>query len=228
MIRQRGLTIVEFMIALALSSMITAGLGMFFSTYAKANASTNNLTAFEQTIQGAIDLINRDMRRAGYWASARNDIGAMQPANPFAVIDNPSPNCILYSYDFNRDGALQPGENHGFLLAQGTLSYLDSLTLSTSDSKKICNATLEKGWAPITDATKVFIDSAVFSLKEERVAAPSPDMESLNLPGFKPPAIITRSVDYVIHGNMTADPSIAGTYVGVAHIFNNVLAKDLP
>lgn len=228
MMRQRGITIVEFLIALALASMITAGLGMFFSTFAKANAGTNDLTAFEQTIQGAIDLINRDMRRAGYWALARNDIGAQQSANPFAIIANPSPNCILYSYDFNRDGALQPGENHGFLLAKGTLYYLDSLTIVTSDHKKMCDAALEKGWAPVTDATKVSIDSAVFSLTEERVAAPPPDLESLNLAGGQPPAIITRSVNYVIHGNMTSDPSIAGTYVGVVHIFNNVLAKDLP
>jgi type II secretory pathway component PulJ len=226
--RQRGLTIVEFMIALALSSMITAGLGMFFSTYAKANAGTNNLTAFEQTIQGAIDLINRDMRRAGYWALARNDIGAQQPTNPFAVIANPSPNCILYSYDLNQDGALQPGENHGFLLAKGALYYLDSLTTATSDYKKICDVDLERGWAPITDSTKLFIDSVVFSLTEERVAAPPLDMESLNLAGLKAPVIIMRSVNYVIHGNMISDPSIAGTYVGVVHMFNNVLAKDLP
>ena len=228
MIRQHGLTIVEFMIALVLSSMITAGLAMFFSTYAKANAGTNNLTAFEQTIQGAIDLVNRDMRRAGYWALAGNDIGAKQPTNPFAIIANPSPNCILYSYDFNRDGVLQPGENHGFLLSKGTLYYLDSLTKPTAEPEKTCDIVLEKGWTPITDSTKVFIDSTVFSLTEERVVTPTLDLESLNLAGVKPPAVITRSINYVIHGNMIGDTSIAGAYVGVVHVFNNVLAQDLP
>lgn len=115
--RQRGVTLVELMIAglialIALSAVLTV-----YSASARHSAQLLQLAHLHQQLHALTHLISRDLRRAGYW---HFDPGIRAPSdNPFQNAgnqlhiqadsgENPD-SCILFSYDLDQDGLVGVG-----------------------------------------------------------------------------------------------------------------------
>jgi type II secretory pathway component PulJ len=115
--KQRGITLVELMIAgvialIALSAVLTV-----YSASARHSAQLLQHAHLHQQLHALTHLISRDLKRAGYW---HFDPGFRAPSdNPFQNAMNQlriqahsgeSPDsCILFSYDLDQDGLVGVG-----------------------------------------------------------------------------------------------------------------------
>lgn len=78
--RQRGLSLVEMMISLTVGLVILSGAIGLYASMVKSQSDNLAMTRLNQEMRAAMDLVVRDVRRAGYWAWA----GAA--ANPNATV----------------------------------------------------------------------------------------------------------------------------------------------
>ena len=84
--RQRGLSLVELMIGVALGLFITAGAATLFISNLMNSRRMLVEARMEQDLRAAADLIARDLRRAGYWSGATQSTFATASGT---TIENP-------------------------------------------------------------------------------------------------------------------------------------------
>ena len=74
---QRGLTLIEILIALVIGSVLIAGAGKIFISSKRSLEAQLNLQQIQENARYALDLICRDLRRAGYFGGL-NSITAIK------------------------------------------------------------------------------------------------------------------------------------------------------
>ena len=86
--RQRGLSIVELLVGVAVGLIVVAAATMMVSTQLADNRRLLLETQLQQDLRATADLVSRDLRRAGFWwnAQRRTVAGAAAAAGP---LDNP-------------------------------------------------------------------------------------------------------------------------------------------
>jgi prepilin peptidase dependent protein B len=119
--RQRGLSIVEFMVGIAIGLFVVGGAIKVFVDLFNNNRRQLVEVRLNQDLRAAADIIARDLRRSGYWENAATVLDATPATNPFAAATIGA-NQITYSYDRNRDGVLTAAtEPAGFQLNNGAI-----------------------------------------------------------------------------------------------------------
>ena len=102
---QRGLSIVEMLVGIAVGLFIVAGTTKLFVDYLGSNRNLLLETRVNQDLRAAADLVVRDLRRASYWRNSTTGISTnptIPPvANPYAAVAYAS-GALTYSYD--KDG----------------------------------------------------------------------------------------------------------------------------
>ena len=80
---QRGLSIIELMVGLTLGMVVVIGGISLFVSNATTSRQLNLETRVNQDLRAAVDLIARDLRRAGYWGeSLRGTVATSAPTRP--------------------------------------------------------------------------------------------------------------------------------------------------
>ncbi len=183
--RQRGLTLIELMVGIAVGLLVLIIVANIYMANLKAtrdNIMANNL---DSTMRSVMALMADEIRRAGYWAGISTAEGVnlqdlknnpfMQTTNPHLNLllgedsDMPANSCITFSYDGNQDGkasdatADERREHLGFKFASdagvGVIRFRDSSSLSDTGS---CTTGL---WGEaITDKDIISIDALTFFL----------------------------------------------------------------
>jgi prepilin-type N-terminal cleavage/methylation domain-containing protein len=116
--RQRGVTLVELMIAGAISLVALSAALTVYSATARHSTLQLRSAHLHQQVLGILYLVSRDLRRAGYW---HFDPARRSPVdNPFqndtnrvrsgALAGEAADSCILLSYDLDRDGLVGVGQ----------------------------------------------------------------------------------------------------------------------
>ncbi len=119
--RPRGFSLVELMVASAISLIALAAAVSAYGTSARHAGLQLQSTHLHQQLQTLLFLIGRDLRRAGYW---RFDATRASPAdNPFqqggnrlrvAALAGEAPaSCLLLAYDLDGDGHVGVGACDG-------------------------------------------------------------------------------------------------------------------
>jgi prepilin peptidase dependent protein B len=120
--RQRGLSIVELLVGVALGLFLVAGATTLFVTNLGNSRQLLLEARINQDLRATTDLITRDLRRAGYWgaslagttATVVGGISTTTP-NPYRTI---TPGAEIVEYAFSRDtvedNTLANNENFGF------------------------------------------------------------------------------------------------------------------
>lgn len=105
---QRGLSLVELMVGITVGMFIVAAASMLATNQLNDNRRLMLETQVQQEIRAAMDLIVRDLRRAGYWGNAAN--GVWRPtntnvaANPYRALDSADTGATLrYQYQITVD-----------------------------------------------------------------------------------------------------------------------------
>jgi prepilin peptidase dependent protein B len=102
---QRGLSIIELMVGVAIGMFIIGGAIKLFVDMFGNNRRLLLEARVNQDLRAAADIIARDIRRAGYWSAA---VGAQPASNPHgpATIASSS---IAYTYDRGASAASAAG-----------------------------------------------------------------------------------------------------------------------
>lgn len=164
---QGGHTLLELLIALAISFILLVWMADMMTRILADHATTLKRNLLNQEMQSALAMLDRELRRAGFWWAATAGAKSGQ-VNPFTVspyrintgnkTGESGSSCITYSYDLNSNGTLEqsvPDERFGFRLNQGVLE------MRTGGSGSLdCNAGT---WTGLTSAALV-MDSLAFTL----------------------------------------------------------------
>lgn len=157
--QQKGMTLIELMIGLLVGAIISAGAISAFNNSLKSSTDNMNLTRLNQDLRTMMDIMVRDIRRAGFVTSdpALNDddgdtINDFLMNNPFAAVAVEDGNtCFVYMYNRNYDSEdhttdplVDDTERLGFKLV-GT-----ELKMRNSSSTLPCSAG-GSGWQSLTD-----------------------------------------------------------------------------
>lgn len=115
---QRGLSLVELMVGIAIALFIMGAAGALFVAQLRESRALLLEVRLDQELGNAADLIARQLRRAGYWGHA----GA--GANPYATVPDAAPADTLtlrYSLDATENDRVDANEQLGFRLRAGVL-----------------------------------------------------------------------------------------------------------
>jgi prepilin peptidase dependent protein B len=206
MLKQRGVTLVELMIALAIAVVIIAAVMAVFITTVRHSRESLEQGRLNTELHRTIRIIARDIGRAGYWASATSS-----QTNPFTqsstdLTVNGAGNCILLSYDNNGDGSLPAvnsgtdDERYGFRLISGAIQYRPvSATFS-------CTASAAS-WTNMTDPSLVTITAFSVTIN----TSSEPPME-------------IRNVTISITGQLVSNTSITKTISQTVKVQNDKYA----
>jgi prepilin peptidase dependent protein B len=128
---QRGLSMVELMVGVAIGLFVVAGATVAVSNQLSDNRRLMLETQIQQDVRAAADLIARDIRRAGYWGSAEAGIwnaGAVAVAsNPYTPLDDvvsgTPASAVRFTYSRGaEDNAINDAsERSGFKLNNGVI-----------------------------------------------------------------------------------------------------------
>lgn len=135
--RQRGLSIVELMVGLALGLFVVAGATVVTSTQLGDNRRLLLETQLQQDLRSSADIIARELRRAGYWSTSEDGVWtptANASPNSFSTVTTTGATQVDFKY---RRGPGQEGP-YGFKLDSGAGTLKTLLAAS--------------GWQDLTDA----------------------------------------------------------------------------
>jgi len=199
---QFGFSIAELLVALVINLILLSALIGVFSTNTSHYTKVTKSDMLNQQLETALQLMENDIRRAGYWGNASNDIGSGQNTNPFmsAATDvTVVGNCILFAYDYDNNGSLpsvsssSDDERYGYRLNSNTIQT------RPPGAPFDCSAS-SNSWENVTDPNIVKITTLTFNLVTKTVPA-----------GQASNTIVTRSVDIQITGQLVTDATVTKT-----------------
>lgn len=142
--RQRGLSIVELLVGVAVGLFIVGGAVKLFVDYLSDSRRVLLETRVNQDLRAAADLLVRDLRRAGYWQEATAGIASAPASNPFRTIALSNADLTVGDLTFSYDKAASASEASGFRVRSGALQLLNG----------------DGGWQAVTDVNSLLIDTA--------------------------------------------------------------------
>lgn len=179
--RTAGISTVEMMISISVGIIVIFTGVSVFSKHARMSKQTIGTMRLHHELETIASMIANDIRRSGYWAATTNDIGNDQNTNPFMRTDTilrlPETDCILMSYDSNKDGLLAAintfpdDERYGYRLAN------NAIQARVSDAAYSCNAPFDS-WETLVNTDIIEITELSFSLSEHTVAIKDEEEEN--------------------------------------------------
>jgi prepilin peptidase dependent protein B len=188
---QRGLSLVELLVGLALGLLLTAaGVTLLSSQWREHRAATVELRLMQE-LRSSADLIGRDLRRAGHWGAA----GAS--ANPYAAFAPASAASDAASFAYSRDTVenhvLDSHEQFGLRLRNGAIE----LQLGAGN------------WQAMTDASTLTVTR--FSLTPHQQEMPLLSQCAKACPAGSScpaPTLQLRSLTLELTARAVADPQV--------------------
>ena len=145
---QRGLSIIELMVGVAVGLFVVGGAAKLFVDNLSNNRRMLVETRINQDLRAATDLIARDLRRAGYWRNAHLQL-TLGTANLYSPVAYVSSTEATYSYAKHANNT--PGTDERF----GIKRDVDSTT-----GRGVLVLQVASGnWQQITDPLTVDIPS---------------------------------------------------------------------
>lgn len=122
--RQRGISLVELMVGLAISLILVAAAVTVYARAIQGSATSGNLVQLNQAMRSIMNVIEFDIRRAGYSASAaagttNNTFSTRSAQGTDIYLSSTNPptsvnDCIFYSFDRDSDGIFSPNKREIF------------------------------------------------------------------------------------------------------------------
>lgn len=223
-----GFSLTELLISLAVGFIVTGGVIAIFAANVQSNSDTLRTTLLDQQLRAAMDVMVRDIRRAGYSVTAAAVGGAAVAVNPFTVgannvtvfnTVNPG-SCILYTYDIGNPAApLQngvvntgaggfPNERFGFRRTVNGAGR-GVVSMRTGGANFNCNGG-PFAWPLLTDPAVVHITNLSFVLDTTTVPTGS----------ITPPRFL-RSVTISLTGELVQDPATNRMIIETVRVQND-------
>ncbi len=203
--RQRGLSIVELMVGVAVGLFVVAAASMLVATQLSDNRRLTLETQVQQDLRATADIITRELRRSGHWAKARDGVAQPANTNPYDAVTMadgsafadgvPSPGGVLMSYARSGDetaenNVVDSAESLGFQLSNGVVRT------------RLGNG----GWQDLTDGATLNVTAFTLTMSIQPIklecVKPCPG------PGDCRPELQVRDITIDITGQAAHDSSV--------------------
>jgi len=216
---QRGLSLVELMVGIAVGLFVVAGATLLVSNQLGDNRRLLLETQIQQDLRAAADIIVRDLRRSGYWGAAESGIwhaGAVAVStNPYTAI-TPTVSGAAASavtFDYSRgveNGTVEAIEQSGFRLTNGVIQMR-----------------VGGNWQPLTDDRTLRITGFQVTLNTQSLGLscflPCP-VGAANCP----PTQALREVSVLISGTAVNDGAVQRSVRSNVRLRNDVVNGACP
>lgn len=209
--RQRGLSLVEMMVGIAVGLFIVAAASLLVAGQLSDNRRLLLETQLHQDLRATADIITRELRRAGGWPGAISTVwapGAAAVANPFATLSPSSTAGSEVSFNYRRQLA-------GNAATEGPYGFkLDGYTIKTLMSSGA-------GWQDLTDSTTMKVTS--FQITPSTSAAYVLPCPRLCADGTQScwPTLKVRNLEVAISAESTSDSSVKRSLVTRVRVRND-------
>jgi prepilin peptidase dependent protein B len=152
---QRGFSLVELLIGLAIGMIVLAGLTVLFIANLRSSSDMVASARLNQDLSALMTIMVNDVRRAGFAGGDATLYGGAFGSNAdLNIVEDDGRACILLSYDRSRNATLEDNEFGGFRLnADGSVSMRSSCTpADPADETDACYTDCTNGdWERLTD-----------------------------------------------------------------------------
>lgn len=217
--RPRGLTLVELLVAVAVGLFIVATASSLFAGQLQTQRSVLLESRLLQELRTTIDLVTRDLRRAGHWGAAASGVwqvgGGGVLANPYATLTlaaNAASAAVVFQFsrDEGENHLVDADENFGLRLRNGVVE----MQLGAG------------GWQALTDATSLAVTE--FSI--------TPQVQTLDLAAYCPrgcsgstcPRQQLRSLAVQIAARSLRDLQVARSLRSTVRLRNDAITGNCP
>ena len=158
---QRGFTLIELMISVVIGLIILAAVLGMFVTMIKSDSDNLKSIRLNQELRAAMNLITRDIRRAGANRNAAVNSSTTPPTNPFSSTSGTTTRAtiggggtsISFSYDAVADAVT---ELYGY--QRNSTAGTERIESCSGSTASGCGA-----WQPVTDESLVNITALTFT-----------------------------------------------------------------
>lgn len=156
---QTGVTLMEIMIGLALSLVVTTSMVVLMSNSLGTTTRVIQMTQLSDELRNSISMMTRDLRRANYSANAaycyaNSDCGVDGAANQTALLV-PTDQCMSFNLDRNQDGNASTDDAGAFRRSDdGGVGFIE---MWVGGSGVVCGEDGDQ-WLRLTDPNIVDID----------------------------------------------------------------------
>lgn len=172
----RGLTLVELLVGISVGLVILSAAGSAMMSYMKSYSDSQKILNLNQNMRAAMDIMAREIRRAGYMSSDISDINKFKD-NPFFKEDYDlktyhNGQCIVFSYE--KDDAPEEaslGDKAGFKLGSDKSVQMRK---SATEDKLECYWSGFQQLEGITDED-IIVDKLNFTIQGDQ------DSEAINI-----------------------------------------------
>lgn len=218
--KQQGASLIEMLVGLVAGLILMASLITVSALAINYSSDSLKRDKLNIELQHAMEIMTGDIRRAGYWAQANNNLNTGANSNPFMasandISINSSNDCILISYDRDKNGAANnagnanTNEHFGYRLTNGVIQAL------TNDVDNNCTSTASS-WENLTDASIVTITQLAFNLSNN-----SNLVIDIDGAGAGTSTINIRYLTVTITGRLVSDSTITKTLTEKVRIRND-------
>ncbi|MCL5801100.1 MAG: prepilin-type N-terminal cleavage/methylation domain-containing protein [Gammaproteobacteria bacterium] len=229
-----GFSLVEMMISIVVGLVVVAGVISIFSSAVKSHTDNLRMTRLNQELRTTMNLMTRELRRAGFWGGNKQGPPVIPPLNPppdprrgaMNTVDTPGTandfagilpitggSCITFEYDEDNNGFSATTERRGFQLDGGAVE-------SGTDTGGGCGTGT---WNAITDSDAIVITGLTFF-----APIPPVDIDGLGPvpvpctptsgcpPGTSsippnPQTVPVNQIDITLTGHLAGDASVTRT-----------------
>lgn len=218
--RQRGLTLVELLIGLALGLLVIVAGTLLLTQQLREYRALALETRLMQDLRSAADLVARDLRRSGHWGDASAGIATPSVAaraNPYAALSPAAAASDTASFSYSRDTT----ENH-LLDNNEVFGY------------RLRNQAIELqlgggNWQALTDPTLLLVTA--FSITPTIDEIDLGEMCSQPCPAGSatcPPRLLVRKLAVQISGRALADAGVTRSVQADVRLRNDVVIGACP
>lgn len=224
----RGVSIVELMVGVTIGLFIVAGATLVTATQLGDNRRMLMGTQLQQDLRATLDIINRDLRRAGYWAAGFRQTW---PQQGMAGLNNPyggftgSRSSIEYARSLDEpvrgggrigfdNGAIDSDEQIGFRLNTG--------------AKTVEMLVGANNWQALTDANVMQVTQFDVAVVGQDVPAPCDAQCPAVGPNNCPLVVQVRTATVTITASAVHDPNVVRSASSNVRLRNDLVREACP
>lgn len=214
---QRGLTLVEMMVGIAVGLFVVAAASMLVVTQLNDNRRLLLETQLQQDLRAAADIITRELRRAGHWTLSERLVWSSSGPNennPYVAVTPDAATSTHTSFRYMR----RPGEEGPFGFRLNTVG-------SGTEARGVVQTLLASGgWQDLTDS--LVLDVTTFAITPRHSAALPLACPQLCADGSTDcwPTLTVRELVVDLVARSVRDPAVQRSLTTVVRLRNDLVS----
>ena len=154
--KQTGFSLVELMVSMTIGLTLMAGMMSMFTGTLKNSNDFVSLAKLDQDLQGIMDFVAKEVRRAGFDNNVDNNGDGQTDDAQFGISGSSTSSCLIYTYDNDKDGVLAGDNSESFGIKYDSTNQ----EILFKSSVTSCSAT---NWSAVNDKNTVLITGLTFT-----------------------------------------------------------------